>query len=63
MRLRCTYCGGTTHTVVNCPKTWSGQSRRATMRCTYCGQRDHTVPACPKLGRPERVPDAYVLDK
>lgn len=63
MRLRCTYCGKTTHTVLNCPKTWGGQGCRNGLRCLYCGGNDHRQSSCPKLGRAERVADDYVLDR
>lgn len=60
-RLRCTYCGATTHTAANCPKTWGGQANRAAMRCAYCGATNHRVAACPKLVR--RGPaDDYIRD-
>lgn len=62
-RLRCTYCGAKTHTVLNCPKTWGGQGRRQALRCTYCGKRDHAHSSCPSLGRAERVADDHVLDR
>lgn len=46
--MRCSYCGAYTHTIVLCPKTWSGSVNRIHLRCTYCGGRDHDIQACPK---------------
>ena len=69
--MRCTFCGKKTHTIKNCPKTWSGSVNHARMRCTYCGAKDHEIEACPKTWsgnaarawNPESVADHFVLDK
>ncbi|MDQ3747994.1 MAG: hypothetical protein M3367_03100 [Acidobacteriota bacterium] len=44
----CNYCGSGNHIIDNCPKTWGGQTNRASMHCTYCGSQHHNLPACPK---------------
>ena len=47
-RVRCTYCGSTTHEIKYCPKTWAGQSNINNHRCTYCGSKNHERKDCPK---------------
>ena len=66
--MRCTYCGKTTHTLKNCPKTWAGSDNRKRMRCGYCGSRKHYVEVCPKTWsgsgkmRDARYYDKFILD-
>ena len=68
--MQCSYCGSHLHTVANCPSTWGGSIRRASMRCGYCGATDHNVNACPKTyggsasraWHEESVKDDFVKD-
>lgn len=62
---RCTYCGSHLHTVVNCPNTWGGSSRRVSLRCSYCGKSGHNSSACPhnaSSGRRRSLSDDFHLD-
>ena len=59
----CTYCGSNSHTVTNCPSTWSGQGNRNRMRCDYCGSNQHNTNGCPKTARNNsKNYDDYILD-
>jgi len=68
--MRCQYCYSQSHTIKNCPKTWSGGSNRRNMVCAYCGSNKHTVEACPKTWggnaarkwHPYKVEDYFIDD-
>lgn len=46
---RCSYCGSHDHPYELCPKTWSGNAKRAWgLYCTYCGSKQHSTEYCPK---------------
>lgn len=61
----CTFCGSRLHTRANCPHTFGGSTRRATLRCGYCGGDGHTSNACPhnaSSARRRQLNDDFYLD-